>query len=95
VTTEHIGPESRHSHQRLSGAGTPTHLALARYHTGLGIKLNGIHDKGTAPAVTALPSGETHVMFVSHPSVSAPIPSVRLRILAVTIAQPPSELPHL
>jgi tripartite-type tricarboxylate transporter receptor subunit TctC len=73
----------------MSGAGTPTHLALAQYHTWLGIKLNGIHDKGTAPAVTALPCGETHVMFVSHPSVSAPIPSVRLRILAVTIAQPP------
>jgi hypothetical protein len=58
----------------MSGVGTPTHLALAQYNTWLRIKLNGIHDKGTAPAVTGLPSAKTHVMFVSHPPVSAPIP---------------------
>ncbi len=79
----------------LAGAGTPTHLALAQFNTLLGTKLNGINYKGAGPAITALLSGETQLMFVSYPTVASHAKSGRSRVIAVTSAQRSSALPDV
>ncbi len=68
----------------LAGPGTPTHLALAQFNSLMRAQWLGIHYKGAAPAVTALLSGETQLMFVSYPSVAQQAASGRIRLLAVT-----------
>jgi tripartite-type tricarboxylate transporter receptor subunit TctC len=79
----------------LTGAGTPTHLALAQFNTQLGVKLNGVYYKGAGPAITALLSGETQLMFVSYPTVASYAQSGRARVIAVTSAQRSNALPNL
>jgi len=79
----------------LAGSGTPTHLALAQFNTLLDIKLNGINYKGAGPAISALLSGETQLMFVSYPTVASHAKSGRSRVIAVTSSQRSSALPRL
>ena len=47
------------------------------------------------PAITALLSGETQLMFVSYPTVASHAKSGRARVIAVTSAQRAGTLPNV
>jgi tripartite-type tricarboxylate transporter receptor subunit TctC len=79
----------------LAGPGTPNHLGLAQFNAMLGTSLPGISYKGAAPAVAAVVSGETQLMFISYPTVAPFAQAGRLRILAVTSAQRSAAAPDL
>ncbi len=75
------------------GAGAPTHLAAELFKSMANLNIVHIPYKGSGPALNALLSGEGHIMFgVSNGSLPH-IRSGRMRVLAVTSAQPSSLLP--
>jgi tripartite-type tricarboxylate transporter receptor subunit TctC len=70
-----------------SGTGTPAHLAGVMFNEAAGIALVHVPYKGSAPALTALLSGETQLMFATVTSSLPHVRSNRLRALAVTSAK--------
>ncbi len=75
--------------------GSATHLSGELFRSLAGIKIVQVPYKGVAESVTAMISGEVHMMF-ANPSLVAPHAKVgRLRTLAVTTAEPTALVPGL
>jgi tripartite-type tricarboxylate transporter receptor subunit TctC len=78
-----------------SGNGTPAQLAGVMFNDAAGVDMVHIPYKGSAPALTALMSGETQLMFSSLASALPFVRSGRLRPLAVTSAQRSPAVPDM
>ena len=78
-----------------SGNGTPAHLAGAMFNEVAGVNMVHIPYKGSGPALTALLSGETQLMFGSLTSSLPLVKSGRLRALAVTSLKPSAAVPGM
>jgi tripartite-type tricarboxylate transporter receptor subunit TctC len=77
------------------GNGTPGHLAGLMFSDVAGISMTHIPYKGSAPALTALVSGETQLIFSSLTSTLSLVKSGRLRAIAMTSAQRSPLMPSL
>ena len=75
-------------------AGTP-HLAGELFKAMAGIDIVHVGYKGTGPAIIALVSGETHMMFAGPGSVDPHVKARRLKALAVTSRVPSALAPGL
>ena len=69
-----------------SGAGTPAHLAGVMFNEAAGVALVHVPYKGSSPALTAVLSGETQLMFGTLTSSLQFVRGKRLRALAVSSA---------
>ncbi len=78
-----------------SGTGTPAHLAGVMFNEAARVGLTHVPYKGSSPALTAVVSGETQLMFCTLTSGLQLIRSHRLRAIAVTSAQRAISLPDL
>jgi tripartite-type tricarboxylate transporter receptor subunit TctC len=78
-----------------SGTGGNNHFAGALFGAATGIKMTHVPYKGIADAVTALASGEIEVLISSRAALSPQIQANRVRILAVTSAEPSKLFPDL
>ncbi len=72
----------------VGGPGTSNHLGAILFNHMAGVNIVTVPYKGTAPALTAVMSGEVHAMFGSAGSVAPHMAAGRLRALAVGSAQP-------
>jgi tripartite-type tricarboxylate transporter receptor subunit TctC len=70
-----------------NGSGTSPHLAAEMFATAMGVKLTHIPYKGSAPAVTAMLGGQTHMAFNNAGDILEHIRAGKLRPLAVTGAR--------
>ena len=78
-----------------SGNGTSIHMSGAMFTQLTGTDILHIPYKGSAPAVTDLLAGQTHMMFDNIPSALPHIRSGKLRALATTGAKRDPALPDL
>ena len=78
-----------------SGNGTTIHMSGAMFTQFTGTNILHIPYKGSAPAVTDLLAGQTHMMFDNIPSALPHIKSGKLRALATTGAKRDPALPEL
>ena len=81
-----------------SGNGATTHLAAEMFKRAAGIDLLHVPHTGSAPAVTSLMGGQTHMSVQAVPAVLSQARAGRLRALAVTSTKrvnAASELPTL
>ena len=78
-----------------SGAGTSADLAADLLGSIAGIKVVQVPYKGSAPALTAVVSGEVALTFPNLPAALPLLGNNRLRALAVTSAQRTSALPDV
>jgi tripartite-type tricarboxylate transporter receptor subunit TctC len=72
----------------VGGPGTSGHLGAILFTHMAGVNIVNVPYKGTAPALTAVMSGEVHAMFGSAGSVAPHMAAGRLRALAVGSAHP-------
>jgi tripartite-type tricarboxylate transporter receptor subunit TctC len=72
----------------VGGPGTSNHLGAILFNHMAGVNIVTVPYKGTAPALTAVMSGEVHAMFGSAGGVAPHMAAGRLRALAVGSAQP-------
>lgn len=70
-----------------SGNGTPAQLSGVMFNQAARVSMVHVPYKGSGPALMALLSGETHLMFGSITSTLSYVKSGRLRALAVTSAR--------
>jgi tripartite-type tricarboxylate transporter receptor subunit TctC len=78
-----------------SGNGTSIHMSGAMFTQLTGTDMLHIPYKGSAPAVTDLLAGQTHMMFDNIPSALPHIKSGKLRALATTGSKRDPALPDL
>jgi tripartite-type tricarboxylate transporter receptor subunit TctC len=78
-----------------SGNGTPAQLAGVMFNEAAGVNIVHIPYKGSSPALTALMSGETQLMFGSLGSTLPFVKSGRLRALAVTSVKRSAAIPEM
>ncbi len=78
-----------------SGNGTTIHMSGAMFTQLTGTDILHIPYKGSAPAVTDLLAGQTHMMFDNIPSALPHIKAGKLRALATTGAKRDAALPDL
>jgi tripartite-type tricarboxylate transporter receptor subunit TctC len=78
-----------------NGSGSSPHLAAEMFATAMGLKLNHIPFKGSAPAVTAMLGGQTQMAFNNAGDVLQHVRAGKLRALAVTSAKRLPALPDL
>ena len=78
-----------------SGTGTPAHLAGVMFNEAAGVNLVHVPYKGSSPALTALLSGETQLMFGTLTSTLQFVRNKRLRALAVTSAKRSPVMPEM
>lgn len=78
-----------------SGVGSTNHLSGALFNAMTGTTIVRINYKGVGPAVTALLSGEVHLMYANLAAVSPHLQAGRLRALAITSAEPSALRPGL
>jgi tripartite-type tricarboxylate transporter receptor subunit TctC len=78
-----------------SGNGTSIHMSGAMFTQLTGTDMLHIPYKGSAPAVTDLLAGQTHMMFDNIPSALPHIKSGKLRALATTGSKRDPTLPDL
>jgi tripartite-type tricarboxylate transporter receptor subunit TctC len=78
-----------------SGNGTTIHMSGAMFTQFTGTDILHIPYKGSAPAVTDLLAGQTHMMFDNIPSALPHIKAGKLRALATTGAKRDPALPDL
>ncbi len=78
-----------------SGSGTPAQLAGVMFGEAAGIRMVHVPYKGSSPALAALMSGETQLMFGSLGSTLPFVKGGRLRPLAVTGAKRSGAVPEL
>lgn len=78
-----------------SGVGSTNHLSGELFNAMTGTKIVRINYKGVGPAVTAMLSGEVHLMYANLAAVSAHLEAGRLRPLAITSAEPSPLRPGL
>lgn len=77
------------------GNGTSTHLAAEMFKTMAGVELLHVPFRSTAPAATALTSGEIQLMFDTSVSSLPLVRDGRVRALAVTSAARAKDMPDL
>ena len=78
-----------------SGVGSSNHISGELFNSMTGTRIVRINYKGVGPAVTALLSGEVHLMYANLAAVSPYLQSGRLRQLAITSAEPSALRPGL
>lgn len=78
-----------------SGNGTTNHVALLRMQEALGIKLNIVPYKGSAPALNDLLGNQVDAMVDQLPSSLPHLRSNKLRALAVTTKSRAPDLPDV
>lgn len=78
-----------------SGNGQSTHLAAELFNTMVGIKMQHIPYKGSAPAVSDVMSAQVQVMFDTTLSSMPFVRSGRLKALAVTGSQRSASAPEI
>ncbi|MDB5808652.1 MAG: transporter substrate-binding protein [Betaproteobacteria bacterium] len=78
-----------------SGNGGSNHLAGESFRLAANIKLNAIPYKGSAPALTALLSGDVPVMFDTLITSIPLLKAGRLRALGVTLPRRSASLPDV
>lgn len=78
-----------------TGGGGGSHLATEYFMLATGTRMTNIPYKGTAPALTDLVSGQTHVMLSGLPGTIPFIKAKRVLALATTSAQRSAFMPEL
>jgi tripartite-type tricarboxylate transporter receptor subunit TctC len=78
-----------------NGAGTTSHLSIEMLKQMGGVSVAHIPYKGGGPAMAALYSGETDLLFATGPVAATQMKSGRVRGLAVTTAKKSSAFPDL
>ncbi|HEX2199226.1 MAG TPA: tripartite tricarboxylate transporter substrate binding protein [Burkholderiales bacterium] len=78
-----------------NGTGTSPHLAAEMFASAMNIKLTHIPYKGSAPAVTAMLGGQTHMAFNNAGDIIEHIRAGKLHPLAVTGAKRLPVLPDV
>jgi tripartite-type tricarboxylate transporter receptor subunit TctC len=78
-----------------SGTGGSNHLAGELFRLTTGVRMMHVPYKGSAPALTALLSGETQMMFDTLITSIPLIKSGRVRALGVTLARRSPSLPNV
>jgi tripartite-type tricarboxylate transporter receptor subunit TctC len=78
-----------------NGNGTSQHLSAEMFATTMGLKLNHVPFKGSAPAVTAMLGGQVDFAFAVAPDALAHVKAGKLRALAVTGAKRAAPLPDV
>ena len=77
------------------GNGTPSHLAGELFKSLAGVDILHIPYKGSPPAMTALLSGETTMMFSPIPVALPHVKTGKLKVLGVTTAKRSKLVPEL
>jgi len=78
-----------------SGAGTITHLAAALFLTQMGLEMQHIPYKGSAPALVDVVSGQVQMMIDTINTVAPYAKDNRLRALAIAITRRSALLPEV
>jgi tripartite-type tricarboxylate transporter receptor subunit TctC len=78
-----------------SGTGGNNHFSGALFASATGIKMTHVPYKGISLAVTAIASGEIEVLISSQAALMPQLKANRVRILAVTSAEPSPLFPDL
>ncbi len=78
-----------------NGNGTSQHLSAEMLAMTMGLKLNHIPFKGSAPAITAMLGGQVDFAFAVAPDALAHVRGGKLRALAVTGAKRAAPLPEV
>jgi tripartite-type tricarboxylate transporter receptor subunit TctC len=78
-----------------SGTGGNNHFSGALFGSATGVKMTHVPYKGISLAVTAIASGEIEVLISSQAALNPQIKAGRVRILAVTSAEPSPLFPDL
>jgi tripartite-type tricarboxylate transporter receptor subunit TctC len=78
-----------------SGAGTITHLAAALFATQMGLQMQHIPYKGSAPALVDVVTGQVQMMIDTINTVAPYAKDNRLRALAIAITRPSALLPDV
>jgi tripartite-type tricarboxylate transporter receptor subunit TctC len=78
-----------------SGAGGNNHFSGALFASAAGVKMTHVPYKGISLAVTALASGEIEIVISSQAALNPQIKAGRVRVLAVTSAEPSPLFPDL
>lgn len=78
-----------------SGVGGASYLATEMFKLDTGTKMIHVPYKGTAPALTAIMSGEAQVMIAALPGAVPTLNAKRLRALGVTSAKRAAAMPEL
>jgi tripartite-type tricarboxylate transporter receptor subunit TctC len=78
-----------------TGNGASTHLAGAIFTQMSGLQIEHIPYRGSPPAMNAMMSGETQIMFHQSLTVMGPIKQGTFKPLAVTTKKPIGALPDL
>jgi tripartite-type tricarboxylate transporter receptor subunit TctC len=78
-----------------SGSGTITHLAGALFATQMGLTMQHIPYKGSAPALVDVAGGQTQMMIDTINTVLPYVKDNRLRPLAIAITRRSSALPDV
>ena len=78
-----------------SGAGTITHLAAALFATQMGLQMQHIPYKGSAPALVDVVTGQVQMMIDTINTVAPYAKDHRLRALAIAITRPSALLPDV
>jgi len=73
--------------------GSPTHLSAELFKSMAGVDIVRVTYKGTGPALNALMASEVQLMFVTTSTAVPHIRAGRLKVLAVTTAQPTALAP--
>lgn len=77
------------------GPGGPGHFGALLLSDATGIKVNAVHYRGNAPAVTALLSGEVQAGMLGTTSLLQHIKAGKVRVLAAASRQRSSLMPEL
>ena len=78
-----------------SGAGGNNHFSGALFASAAGVKMTHVPYKGISLAVTALAAGEIEIVISSQAALNPQIKANRVRVLAVTSAEPSPLFPDL
>ena len=78
-----------------NGNGTSQHLSAEMLATTMGLKLNHVPFKGSAPAVTAMLGGQVDFAFAVAPDALPHVKAGKLRALAVTGSKRAGPLPEV
>ena len=78
-----------------AGSGAPPHLGMEMYKAMAGVSITRVAYKGTAPALSAVLSGEVHMMLANTAQVAPQVKAGRLKALAISSAEPTALFPGL
>ena len=76
-----------------AGSGTTTHLSAELFKSKAGVDITRILYKGGGPAANALLAGEVQMMFTTGSTGVAQVKAGKLKVLAITSAQPSALAP--